>query len=151
MLPMLAVRLQLGNLLAADTTTLAPAINANEVALIVAPFTPGENLTIGSLTLGSTNGLTPIACAIGPQEVAIDAVSGNQQITVVVGGGHGWRWVSSGTFTSPITVYGFALVTNLAVDLLAVEALATPIVINAAGYSIDLDPILLTFVVQPVF
>lgn len=150
MLPMLAVRLQLGALLAADPTTLAPPMNANEVGLIVAPFTPGENLTVGSLTLGSTNGLGPVPCAAGAQDVAIDAVSGQQQITLLAHAAPGFRWVSSGTFTGPITVYGFALLTNAAAALLAVQALATPIVLTDPGYSIDLDPITLTLVVQPL-
>ena len=65
MLPMVAVRERLGALLAADATTLAPATDANLIALIVAAFALSENLTVGDLTLAAGNGLDPIAGATG--------------------------------------------------------------------------------------
>jgi len=150
LLPMVAVRLQLGALLAADTTTLAPAMNANTVALIVAPFTLSENLTIGSLTLASTNGLGPIACATGSQEVAISPVTNQQIITIVPGAGSGFRWVTSGSFTAPITIYGYALTTASQAALLAAQTLPSPISVSQTGYQIDLDPIQMTFNVTPI-
>lgn len=148
-IPMIAVRLQLGTLLVADTTTLAPTL-ANNVTPIIAPFTPNENLTIAGLTLANANGLVPIACATGSQEVALDPVTQAQVITIKPGAGSGFRWVSSGTITSPITVYGFALTDNAGAVLLGVQALPTPVVINAAGYQIDVDPVKTTFVLQPM-
>ena len=151
LLPMKAVRLQLGTLLAADPTTLAPATLANEVALIIAPFALSENLTVGSLTLASTNGLSPISCAVGAQEVAQDAMSGAQLITIVPGAGTGFRWVSSGSFTAPITVYGYALLTNGGATLLGAQTLPAPIVFQTAGFQIDLDPVQIGFVLQPMF
>lgn len=64
MLPMIAVRLQLGVLLAADPTTLAPAVDANKVALISAAFAATENLVVADLTLAAGHGLDPILCAV---------------------------------------------------------------------------------------
>jgi hypothetical protein len=151
LLPMKAVRLQLGALLAADATTLAPASLANEVALIIAPFALSENLTVASLTLGSTNGLSPINCATGAQEVAQDPVTGSQLITIVPAAGSGFRWVSSGSFTAPITVYGYALLTNAGAVLLGAQALPTPIVFQSAGYQLDIDPLQIGFVLSPMF
>jgi hypothetical protein len=149
-LPMQAVRLQLGALLAADTTTLAPA-SANLVALIIAPFTPVETLVIGDLTLGSTNGLVPIACAAGAQEVAIDPVSQAQIITLIPGAAPGFRWVTSGSFSAPISVYGIALVTAGSAALLGVQQLPSPITFSEAGYQLNVDPAQMVFVLQPLF
>jgi hypothetical protein len=148
-LPVQSVRLQLGALLAADTTTLAPA-SANLIATIVAPFTPSETLVIGDLTLGSTNGLVPIACAAGAQEVAIDPVSQAQIITMLAGAAPGFRWVTSGSFAGPITVYGFALVTAGSAALLGTQALAAPVTFTEAGYQLDVDPAQMVLVLQPI-
>lgn len=150
MLPMSAVRLQLGNLLAADATTLAPATNANKIALVVAAFALSENLVAADLTLAAGNGLDPISGSTGSQEVALDPVTQEQLITLKPGATSGFRWVSSGSFTSPITVYGFALLDSTLADLLAAELLPTPIAIVAAGYQIDIDPVTMTFNLQPI-
>jgi hypothetical protein len=149
MLPMQAVRTQLGALLAADVTTLAP-VAANQAALIIAPFSPSEQLTVSSLTLGSTNGLAPKACATGSAEVAIDPTSQAQLITLVPGSGSGFRWVTSGSWTAPITVYGVALIDSTGAVLLAVEQFAQPITVSASGYQIDADPLQMVFVLQPL-
>jgi hypothetical protein len=150
LLPMRNVRLQIGNLLATDPTTLAPATLDNEVALIIAPFTLSEDLTIGSLTLGSTNGLGALSCATGSQEIGIDPVSQAQILTIVPGAVPGFRWLTSGTFTAPITIYGYALCTNAAGALLAAQSLPVPITVSEAGYQINLDPVDMTFVLSPV-
>lgn len=150
MTPMLAVRLQLGALLAADATTLAPASDANMIALIIAAFALSENLTVGDLTLAAGNGLDPIAGATGAQEVAIDPTTLMQLITLMPGATSGWRWVTSGEFDSPVTVYGFALTDNAGTTLLAAAALPVPVTVDAAGYQIDLDPVQLTFVQSPI-
>lgn len=148
-LPMKAVRLQLGNLLAADTTTLAPVL-ANQMALIIAPFTALETLVIGDLTLGAANGLGPIALATGSQEVAIDPTSQAQILTLKPGATSGFRWVTSGVFAGPVTVYGFALIDSTSTTLLAVSALAAPVIVSAAGYQIEGDPAQMVFVLEPI-
>jgi hypothetical protein len=149
MLPMVATRLRLGTLLADDTTTLAPAEDANLLGLVTNSFTLVETLTAGDLTIASTNGLAPIACATGDQGVGIDPVSQQQIITIIPGMGT-FRWVSSGSFTEPITVYGFALTDSTGATLIAAQTLATPVVFSEAGYQIDLDPVQLVFVLQPL-
>src|SRR5579864_4470302 len=71
MLPMKALRLKLGVLLAADVPTLAP-VAANKVALVNAAFAPNEALTIASLSFATFTGSAPIAGAAGPQGVGTD-------------------------------------------------------------------------------
>lgn len=149
MLPMLAVRLQLGNLLAADSTTLAPATSPNKIALVVAPFALSENLTASALTLGSTNGLTPIAGVAGAQTVGLDPTTQQQKILIKSPAG-GYQWVTSGSFSGAITVYGFALLDTTLATLLAAALLPTPINVDAAGYLIDIDPVELTFTLAPI-
>lgn len=149
MLPMIAVRKQTGILLADDATTLAPATNANKIALIGAAFSLNENLVLSSLTLLTGGGLTAITGTVGAQAVAIDPVTGDQIITLLPGTGT-WRWVSSGGAGYPKTVYGYALVDNGIANLLAAQTLATPIVLTADGQQVDLDPITMRFVLQPI-
>lgn len=150
MLPMKAVRLQVGALLAADATTLAPAMNANNIALITSAFVLDENLVVGGLTYATGNGLDPIDCAVGAQEVAIDPITLAQVITLVPGSAAGFRWVTSGGLSVPVTVYGYALLTHSAAALLAAAAFDTPIVLPGDGYQIDADPAQLTVVQQPI-
>lgn len=151
MLPMRAVRLRLGTLLAADATTLAPASDANMVALVVAPFTLSETLAIGDLTLASDHGLAPIACATGAQEVALLPSSFAQIITLKPGATSGFRWVTSGSFPPSITIYGFALTDNGGTTLLAAQTLDAPVVVTDVGQQLDLDPVTMQFVQSPLF
>lgn len=151
MLPMRAVRLRLGTLLAADATTLAPASDANMVALVIAPFTNSETLVVGDLTLAADHGLAPIACATGAQEVALLPSSFAQIITMKPGATTGFRWVSSGSFPPPITIYGYALLDNALANVLAAQTLDAPVIISDAGQQIDLDPVTMQFVQSPLF
>jgi hypothetical protein len=148
MLPMIALRLRLGSLLAADTTTLAPAVTANKLALITQPFVVNENLTASALTLASTGGLAPISGNTGAQETGVDPITGDQIITISPATS-GYRWVTSGA-TYPTTVYGFALLDSTLATLLAVQALPTPITFTADGQQIDVDPVTMTFVALPL-
>lgn len=149
MLPMIAVREELGTLLAADATTLAPAANANKLALIIAPFSPNENLTLAGLTLGAGHGLDPILGVVGAQVAALDPLTQEQVILIKAPAG-GYKWVTSGGLAVAITIYGYALVDNAAAVLLAVQALPNPITVNADGYLIDVDPVEMRFVLAPI-
>lgn len=149
MLPVKSVRLQLGELLAADATTLAPATNANKVALIASPFTPSENLVIGDLTLATFTGSTPLAGATGTQQVGVSPSTGDQIITIKDPAG-GYRWECTATPTAPETIYGFALMDNAGAVLLAVEAFDTPITISASGEEINLGTVKMTMVADPL-
>ena len=147
MLPMRDVRLQLGELLAADTTTLAP-VAANKIALVAAAFTPSENLVIGDLTLATFTGSAPIAGAAGAQQVGNDPVTGEQVITILSPVG-GYRFECSVAPASPEVIFGFALVDNAAALLLGVAVLASPITIRAVGDFVDLGAVEMRFVLQP--
>lgn len=152
MLPVKSVRQQLGALLSADATTLAPAVNANEIALVVAPFTPNENLVIANLTLASGTTFTgggAINVPLGAQGVGNDPVTGDQIVTILAPAG-GWRWVCTAAPAGPVTVYGFCLATKTAAALLASQLLPTPIVIQNVNDQIDLGDIQIVFVIQPM-
>lgn len=149
MLPMIAVREQIGNLLAADATTLAPATNGNKIALITQVFTPSETLVASNLTLASGNGLDPIQGVTGAQSVGLDPVS-QEQIILIKAPAGGYKWISSGTIGTPITLYGYALLDSTLATLLAVQAFPTPITITAAGYLVDVDPTEMTIVLSPI-
>ena len=56
LLPMKALRLQFGELVAADATTLAPAVNANELMLVANDIAIDENKVIGDLTAATFTG-----------------------------------------------------------------------------------------------
>ena len=148
MLPMRPLRLQLGELLAADTTTLAP-VAANKIALIAAAFTPGEDLTLGDLTLAAFTGSTPKAGAAGAQQTGIDPATHEQKITILAPAG-GWRWECTAAPLTPEGIFGFALIDDGATDLLGVEEFPTPISIAEVGDFIDLGSVEITFVLQPM-
>jgi hypothetical protein len=148
MLPTQAVRLEIGTLLAADATTLAPAASANKIALITAPFVLNENTTLASLTLASTGGLAPIAGAVGAQPAGVNPTTLQQEILIAPPAG-GYKWTTSGA-TYPTTIYGYALTNNAGTTLLALAQLPVPITVTADGQLVDIDPVYLTFVLQPV-
>jgi hypothetical protein len=150
MLPMQAVRLRLGTLLAADATSLAPATDANVVALIIANFTLSENLVAGSLTLGTDRGLAPIACATGAQQVAINAQTGAQVVTLKEGATSGFRWVSSGSFPDPVGIFGYALMNNTLDTVLGAVKLDAPVNITAPGQEYNAEPITMVFTPRPI-
>lgn len=149
LLPMKAVRLALGSLLSADASTLAPATNANKIALIIAPFSPTEDLVIGDLTLATAGGLAAVAGATGAQTVGIDPVTLEQRIQIKPPAG-GYKWISSGGGPYPIAVYGYALIDNAAATLLGVQTFNPPINVSDDGQLIEADPVNITFVAQPM-
>lgn len=135
MTPMKAVRLQLGALLAADASTLAPAVGGNKMALIAANFAVDETLTIASLTFATFTGSAAKTCGVGTQTVGQDPATGAQIITILAPAG-GFVWVCSVTPGAPETIYGVALTDNAGAVLLTVEKLSTPVVVAAAGHEV---------------
>lgn len=148
MLPVRSVRLQLGELLAADTTTLAP-VAANKIALIAAAFTPDQDLELADLTLATFTGSAAKAGVAGAQTVGNDPVTGEQMVNIIPPAG-GYIYICTVAPASPETIYGFALLDNAAAVLLAVEALAVPITITDVGDQVDLGNPDLRFVAQPI-
>jgi hypothetical protein len=148
MLPTKPVRLALGNLLAADTATLAPA-TANKIALVSAAFTPNENLTATDLVYATFVGSTPKAGASGPQGVGQKPSTGEQYITILTPVG-GWRWVCTTAPGSPETIYGYAMLDTTLATLLAMAIFDTPYIIRNVNDEIDLGSVPMTFVLQPL-
>lgn len=149
MLPVKAVRLQLGELLAADATTLAPAMSANKIALVQSAFVPSETLVIGDLTLATFDGSTAKAGATGTQQVGNSPATGDQIITITEPIG-GWRWETTGVTNLPQTIYGFALIDNAGAVLLGTALLPTPLTLQEAGQEINLGAVQMTMVLQPL-
>jgi len=148
MLPTKSVRQQLGILLAADTTTLAP-VAANKVALVMAPFVPSENLVLADLTLADFTGSTPIAGVAGAQLVGTDPATLQEVITNKAPAG-GWRWITTALTHLPETIYGYALIDNAGATLIATATLPQPVTLSEIGDFIDLGSLELTFVLQPI-
>ena len=149
MLPMIAVRLQLGNLLAADATTLAPAASANKMALVINNVGANENLTIADLIFATFTGSAPIAGSTGAQEVAIDPATGQQIITINPPLG-GYRWVTGDAVNLPQTIYAKALTDNAGATLLGYERLDPPIALTGAGQQVDVTETTMTVNPQPI-
>lgn len=149
MIPTKSVRKQLGELLAADATTLAPPADANVVRLIVEPFTPDENLVPGDLTFASFNGSTALAAGTGTQPCGIDPATGQQIVTIKEPAG-GWRWECGATPSPAQTVYGYALLNDDSTVLLGVGVLDDPVAITEAGQEINLGTVKFTLNEAPI-
>lgn len=149
MLPTKAVRLQLGELLAADDTTLAPAMSANKVALVKNAFTPDENAVIGDFDLADFDGSTPITGATGTQQVGISPSTGDQIITIKEVAG-GWRWETTGVTNLPQTIYGAILMNNGGTTLLGMQLLDPPLTLSEAGQEVNLGSVKMTMALQPL-
>lgn len=149
MLPMRAERLLIGTLLAADAGSFAPAVSANKIALVMAAFTPNEDLTLGDLTLADFAGSTPLAGSTGAQLASVDPATDEQLITIKEPLG-GWRWVTTALTNLPQTIYGYALVDSTIAAMYGVQALDVPITLTAVGQSIDLGAVVLRINQQPI-
>lgn len=136
MFPVAAVAEQTMKLLAADDTTLAPAANANKIALVKASFTPGPNLAIADLTFADFDGSTPILGTTGAQLESVDPQTGDFLIDIKPPAG-GYRWETTGVTNLPQTIYGFALTNNAGTVLLAAETFSSPINLTAINQSVD--------------
>lgn len=148
MLPVKDLRLALGELLAADVATLAPAA-ANKIALVINPFVPDETLTFGDFTLATFTGSTPKAGAAGAQQAGIDPNTGEQKITILAPAG-GWRWECTAAPAAPEIVYGFILMDNAGAVLLGMESFVNGIPVANIGDFIDLGAAEISFVAQPM-
>lgn len=149
MLPMKPLRLALGTLLAAQSTTLAPAVDANKIALVKNDVTPVETLAIGDLELANFTGSTPIAGSTGAQQTGIDPITGQQRITIKDPVG-GYRWVTGDAVGLPQTIFGYALINNAGDTLLGYGLLPEAVELQAAGEEINLGSVTMTFVAEPL-
>jgi len=148
MLPVKAVRLLIGETLA-TIVPLDQASALNRVALVMAPFTPSEDLALGDLTLATFDGSTAKTVALGAQQVGIDPTTGEQRITVpdVVGG---WRWETTGTTNLPQTIYGFVLYDSTGPGpLIASETLPSPVTLTEVGQEIIVGKVQIAISLEP--
>jgi hypothetical protein len=150
MLPVKAVRLQLGALLAADSTTLAPGANGNEIALFINNVTPTENNVIGDFTPATFTGSTAKVLGTGTQNVGVDPTTGEQVITMLDPVG-GLNFICTVAPAAPQTVYGFILQTHLGVALLAIGLLPNPVTITNIGDMVAVDPATLRIIAAPAY
>lgn len=148
MLPMIALRLALGELLAADVATLAP-VAANKIALVSVLFANNEGLVLADLTFASFTGSAPKAGAAGAQQAGVDPITGDQVITILVPAG-GYRWECTVAPGTPQTIYGFALTDSTGATLLGASLLTTPVVITSVGDFVDLGAVTIRFVRNPM-
>jgi len=149
MLAMKPVRLQLGELLAADPTTLAPAADANVVFLIMEPFVPDEEMVIGDVTPANFTGSTPLEAGVGTQQVGTDPATSDQRVTVKEPAG-GWRWEPTNDVNLPQTIYGYGLATDGLADLLGLALLDEPVTLTEAGQEINLGVVSMTINASPI-
>jgi hypothetical protein len=137
MIPTLAIREKMAQLLAADTATLAQAANANKMALVMNDLAPSEGTVLSDLTLATFDGNTPIDVGLNTQPEALDPVTSDAIIDFkppVTG----FRWETTGVTNLPQTIYGYALVDNGITTLLACERFDTPITLTATNQRIDI-------------
>ncbi len=131
-----ALRGAAATLLAADASTLAPATDANKIVLVKAPFTPGEGVALGDLTLADFDGSTPILVGVGTQPTGWDP-NNDDRIIDLKPPTTGFRWETTGTTNLPQTIYGFALVDNGEATVLASQLFDTPIALTAVDQRVD--------------
>lgn len=148
MLPMKNVRLAIGTALA-GAAPIDQAVDENIVRLIIAPFTPSEDLVVGDLTFADFDGSTALEQALGDAQVGIDPLTGQQRITITEPAG-GWRWITTGVTNLPQTVYGAALLTAASAALIGVEELPEPIGLTEVGQEINLGTLKFDIVAQPI-
>jgi len=148
MLPIKAIRLSLGELLAADTAYLANAA-ALKIALIMAEFTPTEDLAFADITLADFTGSTPLAFGTGTQQAGNDPDTGDQRVTMKDPAG-GLRWETTALTNLPQTIYGFALLDNAGTVLLATELLPVPLALTEVGQEVTIGSARMTIVLEPL-
>jgi len=132
-----ALRQQAMKLLAADATTLAPAADANVIALVMNEIAPGEALTFADLVLATFDGSTPIAVGLGTQPTGENPFTAAEVISLKQPVG-GFRWETTGVTNLPQTIYGYVLLNDALDTLLASDLLDTPVTLTAVDQVIDI-------------
>ncbi len=133
-----ALREQAAKLLAADSTTLAPAADANLVRLLVGDVNETEAVAIGDLEFADFDGSAGLEVPVGALPEGLDPVSSDALISIPPPAG-GFRWETTGITNLPQTVTGVALVNDDSTVLFAVKKLDTPITLTAINQVVALD------------
>jgi hypothetical protein len=147
MLGSLTVRLEIGNLLGADATTLANANNT--ISLVQTPFAPNENLQPGNLTTANFTGSTPIAQGAANLSVGVNPVNGQQTLTVADPVG-GFRFQTGNMANLPQTIYGYMYTNANQSQMLGIALLPAPVTLTAPGQFIDLGTVTFNVAFQPL-
>lgn len=137
MQPTLALREQMAALLAADATTLAPAMNANKIFLVMNNIVPTEQSVLADMTAATFTGSGALLVGTGAQEVALDPAN-NDAIIDLLPPTTGFRWVTGDAVNLPQTIYGYALVDHGVTTLLACAKLDNAVTLTAAGQRVDI-------------
>lgn len=144
MIPSAVLNDALQDLLAADTATLAPAVNANKVHLSMTTFLPGQERVVGDFTEATFTGATALLAGTGTQQTFLNPLNGERIIQLKEPAG-GWHWQASDAVNLPQTIYGYWVTDNTSADLLGCELLPEPITLNNAGDAVDLPNIRMQF------
>lgn len=149
MLPMIALRLAIGDFLSSELP-LAALAATNKVRLVIADFTPNENMAYADLTVATFTGSTALAAALGAQQDGLDPITGDQVVTMVEPLG-GWRWITVDAVNLPQTVYGWALCDEIGPPvLLALGKFPEPIALTIAGQEIRIPSVNFRINQQPI-
>lgn len=128
---------------AADTAYLAAA-TAMHVHLAAAPFVPGLDLDLGTLTEATFTGSAAKSAGTGAQPVSFDVPTGFEIITVKEPAG-GWSWVCTVDPGAPETIYGWYITDTADAVLLGSGLLEGPVTVDAAGQGLSVPRIILSF------
>jgi len=128
-------------LLAADTTTLAPAADEIYIGLVMNDLAPSEGITFADITLATFDGYAELAIGLNAQPEGFDPTTDDSIIDFKPPAG-GFRWITTGTTNLPQTIYGFVLLDHAKAVVWASERLPTPITLTLAAQRIDLGDVL---------
>lgn len=132
------------DLLAADSTTLAPAALANKVKLSMADFTPSLDMVLGDFTEATFDGYAAKELGVGTQPIYYDAETGLLTITLEDPAG-GYVWSTTGVTNLPQTIYGAYLVDNASAVLLGAYKFPNPVTLTESGQGVSFGELQLEF------
>jgi len=132
------------DLLAADSTTLAPAALANHVHLTMADFTPSLDMALVDFTEATFDGYAAKDLGIGSQPIFYDGETGLLTIKLEDPAG-GYVWECTGVTNLPQTIYGAYLTDNADAVLFGAIKFDTPVTLSAADQGLSFGELELEF------
>jgi hypothetical protein len=135
---------RLAELLANDTTTLAPAALAVHVHLANNAFTPGPTLTVADFVEATFDGYAPLDAEVGPQQDFFDPATGNRVVQLVEPLA-GWHWVTTGVTDLPQDITGYYVTDNTDAVLYGCFRFGANVPLTASGQSVDIGNVRFSF------
>lgn len=120
------------DLLAADATTIAPAVGGTRLHLAKAPFVPSPSLTLASLIEADFAGYASLVAGTGTQQTFFDPVTGLRIIQILEPAG-GWFWEATGAPVPVQVISGVYLTDNAVTVLYGSQLLPAPVTISSIG------------------